>query len=189
MTSATAQHGMNHASPLTIAECAEHWRDAERARNRSELLRWDCAPTALASSGTSRAQQMADALGVDVTTVHNLAKAQMLYLYLYEWNAQKAILARAIYSYIRFEAVWRKHFRYEIAPSVCLEFLNSNLSNDGMEAQMENIFNPAPEWMRRLGNKQARSWLAKIATEPDKDQPAKITRCAAVLNRWIEEAG
>ena len=171
---------------LSIPECAEHWRDAERARSRSESLRWDCAPTALASSGTSRAQQMADALGVDITTVHNLAKAEMLYLYLYEWDPRKAILARAIYSYIRFEAVWRKHARYELSPADCLEFLNSGLSNDAMEMQIEDIHDPAPEWMRKITGKKFNETMEKLAHPVDENQPEFVTRLAALWLRFIE---
>lgn len=175
---------------LTIAECAAKWTEAEVSRSNSESCRWDCAPTALASSGTVRAQQMADALGVDVTTVHNLAKAQMMFEYLMNWHPTMALQAQAKYSYIRFEALFRKHKKYEMHPVDCFEFLDSDLSNDAMEAQIESIHNPDPEWKRRLfGNKQGRSWLAKIATEPDSDQPSRITRAAKVLNRWIEEAG
>lgn len=174
---------------LSIAECAAVWNEADRHTSYSERRRWDCAPTALESSGTARAQQMADALGVDVTTVHNLAKAEMLYLYIADTMPKAADYLRNKHSYIRFAEMWTKHDRYELSPVDCAMFLESDLSIDAMCAHVENIHNPAPEWRRRFGNKQARSWLAKIATEPDADQPSRITRAAKVLNRWIEEAG
>ena len=171
---------------LSIAECAAKWTEAEVSRSHSEACRWDCAPTALASSGTARAQQMADALGVDVTTVHNLAKAESMYLYLYSWDAQKAILARAIHSYIRFEAVWRKYARYELSPVECLEYLNADLSNDAMEAQIEDIHNPRPSFQRRYEDKRFIKKLGDIATEPSPEQPWLITRIAAIFKRAIE---
>ena len=174
---------------LSIPECAEHWRDAERARSRSESLRWDCAPTALASSGTSRAQAMADALGVDVTTVHNLAKAQMMYDYIHALFPMTAYALRNDNNYMRFAELWPKVKKYEIDPEDCCDFITSDTSNDGMLALVESIHNPLPEWRRRFGNKQGRSWLEKIATEPDTDQPAKVTRAARLFKGRIEEAG
>ena len=175
--------------PLSISECADLWSKANVLQSDSDRRRWDCAPTALASSGTSRAQAMADALGVDVTTVHNLAKAQMMYLYLAGTIPMAADYLRDQHSYIRFAEMWKKHDRYELSPGDCAMFLESDLSIDAMCAHVENMHNPVPEYLRRLNNKQGRSWLEKIATEPDTDQPAKVTRAARLFKGRIEEAG
>ncbi len=171
---------------LSIRECGEAWREAVRLTSESFGSQWKCAPTALEVYGGSGTQELAEALDGSVDTVHNLAKAQRLYLYLYDWDAQKAILARAIHSYVRFAQVWAKHSRYELSPADCLAYLNNGLSGDALDAQIENDNNPAPEWMRRLENVKSLKWLERIASEPALEQSPKITRAAKLLKGRIE---
>lgn len=171
---------------LTIAECADLWTQANILKNDSESFRWAVASTALEVFGTARTLELANALDGSVDTVHNLAKAQRLYTYLYEWNAQKAILARAIYGYVRFAEVWTKHMRYEFSPSECLEFLISDLSNGAMSATIENIHNPEPEWYRAATDSKFTKKLKRFAESVDTDQPARLTRLAAAMLATIE---
>lgn len=171
---------------LSIAECADLWTQANILRSNSESFRWRVASTALAVFGTDSTMKLAAALDGSVDTVHNLAKAQRLYLYLYGWNEQKAILARSIYGYVRFAEVWTKHARYEFSPAECLEFLISDLSNGAMSAEIENAHNPEPEWKRRILDPKFTLKITKIATEPDADQPIEVTQLAKELAAWIE---
>lgn len=174
---------------LTIAECAAKWTEAEVSQSHSEACRWDCAPTALASSGTARAQQMADALRVNVTTVHNLAKAEQMYQYLRGWNLYIADALRKRHSYIRFGAMWRKHQKYEIDPFDCIEFINSDLSDTAMEMQIEDMYNPLDEWQRDATGKGFMNVLNKMANPVDSTVPAKVQRAARLFKGRIEEAG
>jgi hypothetical protein len=171
---------------LTIAECGAFWTDANRLKNDSERFRWECAPTALEVFGTARTLDMANALDGSVDTVHNLAKAQRLYLYLYGWDEQKAILARSIYGYVRFSEVWTKHMRYEFSPAECLEFLVSDLSNGAMSATIEDIHNPEPEWYRAATDSKFTKKLKRFAESVDGDQPARLTRLARLMLATIE---
>ena len=174
-------------SALTIQECAEVWAEANQYDSESLGLRWKVAPTAADVYWTPRTAELAEALGVKEDTIHNLVKAHWMYEYLclYGDKAQ-ADEAKSKHGYMRFAAMWKKHERYEFDPGECLEFINSDTSNDGMEALVEEIHNPRPEWQRRFDNKQARKWLDKIATEPAPEQSRKITRAAQLLRGRIE---
>lgn len=174
---------------LTIAECGALWKEAVRLTNDSEAFRWGCAPTALSVYGTTGTQELANALDGSVDTVHNLAKAQRMYEYLHYGYPDVADWLRSNYGYVRFAAMWTKHEKYEIAPYDCIEFLKTDTSKDGMEALVEEIHNPIPEWRRRFENRPARKWLSKIATEPDADQHPSITWTARMLARALEMFG
>ena len=119
-------------------------------------MNWQTALDRRWSSG--RARQWACAAivsrkGIRVTTesddtMTQLRGAYRMLEFIRQYYPAKARKLRKRYGYSRFYDLYKEWQRFELAPDICIEHLESDLSNAAMVMQVQDVHDPRPEWMR-----------------------------------------
>ena len=81
-------------------------------------------------------------------TMTQLRGAWYMYRFIRQYYPVKARELRKRYGYSRFYDLYKEWSRFELAPDICIEHLESDLSNAGMVMQVQDVHDPRPEWMR-----------------------------------------
>lgn len=84
-------------------------------------------------------------------TMTQLRGAWYMYRFIRQYYPAKARELRKRYGYSRFYELYKEWCRFEIAPDICIEHLESDLSNAAMVEQVKDIHDPREEWERRAG--------------------------------------
>ena len=84
-------------------------------------------------------------------TMTQLRGAYLMFEFIRHYYPAKARELRKRYGYSRFYDLYKEWRRFELAPDICIEHLESNLSNAGMVMQVQDIHDPREEWERRAG--------------------------------------
>jgi hypothetical protein len=91
--------------------------------------------------------------GIRVTTesedtMTQLRGAWRMLEFIRQYYPAKARELRKKYGYSRFYDLYKEWQRFELAPDICIEHLESDLSNVAMVMQVQDVHDPRPEWMR-----------------------------------------
>lgn len=81
-------------------------------------------------------------------TMTQLRGAWYMYRFIRQYYPAKARELRKRYGYSRFYDLYKEWQRFELAPDICIEHLESDLSNAAMVMQVQDVHDPRPEWMR-----------------------------------------
>ena len=81
-------------------------------------------------------------------TMTQLRGAYRMLEFIRQYYPAKARELRKRYGYSRFYDLYKEWQRFELAPDICIEHLESDLSNAAMVMQVQDIHDPRPEWMR-----------------------------------------
>ena len=84
-------------------------------------------------------------------TMTQLRGAYLMFEFIRHYYPAKARELRKRYGYSRFYDLYKEWRRFELAPDICIEHLESDLSNAGMVMQVQDIHDPREEWERRAG--------------------------------------
>ena len=71
-----------------------------------------------------------------------------MYRFIRQYYPAKARELRKRYGYSRFYDLYKEWQRFELAPDICIEHLESDLSNAAMVMQVKDVHDPRPEWLR-----------------------------------------
>ena len=85
---------------------------------------------------------------VSQDTETQLRGAWYMYTFIRYYDPRKARELRKRYGYSRFYDLYKEWQRFELAPDICIEHLESDLSNAAMVMQVQDVHDPRPEWMR-----------------------------------------
>ena len=81
-------------------------------------------------------------------TMTQLRGAYRMLEFIRQYYPVKARELRKRYGYSRFYDLYKEWQRFELAPDICIEHLESDLSNAAMVMQVQDVHDPRPEWMR-----------------------------------------
>ena len=81
-------------------------------------------------------------------TMTQLRGAYLMFEFIRHYYPAKARELRKRYGYSRFYDLYKEWRRFELAPDICIEHLESNLSNAAMVMQVQDVHDPLPEWRR-----------------------------------------
>lgn len=84
-------------------------------------------------------------------TMTQLRGAWYMYRFIRHYYPQKVRELRKRYGYSRFYDLYKEWQRFELAPDICIEHLESDLSNAAMVMQVQDAHDPLPEWQRKAG--------------------------------------
>lgn len=150
----------------------------DRSWSSGRARQWACA--AIVSRRNIRVTTETD------DTMTQLRGAWRMLEFIREYYPAKARELRKRYGYSRFYDLYKEWTRYELAPDICIEHLESDLSNAAMVMQVQDVHDPRPEWMRNaqtIYNK-----LTKI-TEVSYDGEAWFTDWAKSTRDLFREKG
>jgi hypothetical protein len=116
-------------------------RVAENNWTSARVKQWVCA--AVVSRRHIRLGSESD------DTLTKLRGAYFLYFLIRNHYPAKARELRKAYGYSRFYEVYKKWNSYEFSPDECIEYLESDLSNDAMAMQIVDIHDGRDEWERK----------------------------------------
>ena len=85
---------------------------------------------------------------VSQDTETQLRGAWYMYTFIRYYDPRKARELRKRYGYSRFYDLYKEWQRFELAPDICIEHLESDLSNAAMVMQVVDAHDTRPEWMR-----------------------------------------
>ena len=84
-------------------------------------------------------------------TMTQLRGAYRMLEFIRQYYPAKARELRKRYGYSRFYDLYKEWQRFELAPDICIEHLESDLSNAAMVMQVQDVHDPLPEWQRKAG--------------------------------------
>ena len=118
-----------------------NWQQAaDRRWSSSRARQWACA--AIVSRKGIRVNSESE------DTMTQLRGAYRMLEFIRQYYPAKARELRKRYGYSRFYDLYKEWSRYELAPDICIEHLESDLSNAAMVMQVQDVHDPRPEWMR-----------------------------------------
>jgi len=85
---------------------------------------------------------------VSQDTETQLRGAWYMYTFIRYYDPRKARELRKRYGYSRFYDLYKEWQRFELAPDICIEHLESDLSNAAMVMQVQDVHDPREEWER-----------------------------------------
>ena len=119
-------------------------------------------------------------------TMTQLRGAWYMYRFIRQYYPAKARELRKRYGYSRFYDLYKEWQRFELAPDICIEHLESDLSNAAMVMQVQDVHDPRPEWMR--GAQMIYNKVVKL-TEVSYDGEAWFTDWAKSTRDLFREKG
>ena len=118
-----------------------NWQTAlDRRWSSGRALKWACA--AIVSKRNVRVNSESE------DTMTQLRGAYRMLEFIRQYYPAKARELRKRYGYSRFYDLYKEWQRFELAPDICIEHLESDLSNAAMVMQVQDVHDPRPEWMR-----------------------------------------
>jgi len=118
-----------------------NWQNAlDRRWSSGRARQWACA--AIVSRKGIRVTTESD------DTMTQLRGAYRMLEFIRQYYPAKARELRKRYGYSRFYDLYKKWQRFELAPDICIEHLESDLSNAAMVMQVVDAHDPLPEWRR-----------------------------------------
>ena len=118
-----------------------NWQNAvDRRWSSGRALKWACA--AIVSKRNVRVNSESE------DTMTQLRGAYRMLEFIRQYYPAKARELRKRYGYSRFYDLYKEWCRFELAPDICIEHLESDLSNAAMVMQVQDAHDPRPEWMR-----------------------------------------
>ena len=118
-----------------------NWQTAlDRRWSSGRSYQWACA--AIVSRKGIRVTTESD------DTMTQLRGAYRMLEFIRQYYPVKARELRKRYGYSRFYELYKEWCRFEFAPDICIEHLESDLSNAAMVMQVQDVHDPRPEWMR-----------------------------------------
>ena len=81
-------------------------------------------------------------------TMTQLRGAYRMLEFIRQYYPAKARELRKRYGYSRFYDLYKEWNRFELAPDICIEHLESDLSNAAMVMQVQDVHDPREEWER-----------------------------------------
>ena len=118
-----------------------NWQNAlDRRWSSGRARQWACA--AIVSRKGIRVTTESD------DTMTQLRGAYRMLEFIRQYYPAKARKLRKRYGYSRFYDLYKEWQRFELAPDICIEHLESDLSNAAMVMQVQDVHDPRPEWMR-----------------------------------------
>jgi hypothetical protein len=116
-------------------------RVAEKNWTDARVKQWVCA--AVVSRRCTRVNSVSE------DTMTQLRGAWSMYTFIRAYHPARARAARSQYGYSRFYEVYKKWNSYEFSPDECIEYLESELSNEAMACQIVDIHDSRDEWERK----------------------------------------
>jgi len=113
---------------------------AERNWTSSHAKQW--AAAMVVSKKHIRVNSVSD------DTATQLRGAWLMWDFLRHWDAAKARELRRQYGYSRFYELFLQFHKFEMSPDVCVEYLESDLSNTAMTMQIIDHHDQREEWER-----------------------------------------
>lgn len=162
---------------------ARAWKQSEVNKQHARLNEWATAFAASKVVGkyNGGTADISERLGISPDTVEHLAASWVIFDILRHADAQRARKNRKVYSYGRFLSLGVLWKRYEFDVLTAFDYLESGGKIAAMEQQIENEFNPLPEWHRR--GISIYGLLQKFVT--DLDLPADILETAEILRQKL----
>ena len=118
-----------------------NWQNAlDRRWSSGRSYQWACA--AIVSKRNVRVNSESE------DTMTQLRGAYRMLEFIRQYYPAKARELRKNYGYSRFYDLYKEWNRFELAPDICIEHLESNLSNAAMVMQVVDAHDPRPEWYR-----------------------------------------
>ena len=118
-----------------------NWQTAlDRRWSSGRARQWACA--AIVTRKSIRVTSESE------DTMTQLRGAYRMLEFIREYYPAKARELRKRYGYSRFYDLYKEWTRYELAPDICIEHLESDLSNAAMVMQVVDAHDTRPEWMR-----------------------------------------
>jgi hypothetical protein len=116
-------------------------RVAENNWTDARVKQWVCA--AVVSRRCTRVNSVSE------DTMTQLRGAWSMYTFIRAYHPARARAARSQYGYSRFYELYLQWRQFEFAADICLDHLESDLSNAGMVMQIRDVHDPRDEWERK----------------------------------------